>query len=219
MYNLNFRGMEKFQENLVRNAVATASNEQEENIYALALGAFRMLTPNQQKAFEIAFYAYQRKWYVSIGTRTEKSVSKETKASGVPFVIKHARTITHFDNYVSLVQKNNPEFVPENRTWGVRINDVCVYHRGQLYLSMKPTYSNKARYFVPTESGLLEIDYATEQSYLCPSSRDDYKAEKTAQRQGVSRENIVKTCDIKIENVVDIKCGATQEVNEIVLAI
>lgn len=211
--------METFIENLTRNAVETASTNAEQNVYADALGAFRMLTPNQQKAFEIAYTAYQRKWYVSIGTRTQKGVSKQTKASGIPFVVKHARMVTHFDNYVSLVQKNNPEFVPENRTWGERVNDVCVYHKGQLYLSMKPTWTNKARYFVPTESGLWEIDYATEQSYLCPSSRDDYKAEKTAERQGVSRENIVKTCDIKIENVVDIKCGATQEVNEIELAI
>ena len=213
--------METFIENLTRNAVETASANAEQNVYADSLGAFRMLTPNQQKAFEIAYTAYQRKWYLSIAYKTEKAVSKETKANGIPFVVKHAKVVTHFENYQSLVVRasGNENFVAENRKWGVRINDVCVYHKGQLYLSMKPTYTNKARYFVPTADGVTEIDYATEQSYLTPSARDNYKAQKTAERQGVATEDIVRCADIKIENVSVIKCGATNEVNEIELAI
>ena len=147
--------METFIENLTRNAVATASTNAEQNIYADALGAFRMLTQNQQKAFEIAYTAYQCKWYLSIAYKTEKAVSKETKANGIPFVVKHAKVVAHFENYQSLVVRasGNENFVAENRKWGVRINDVCVYHKGQLYLSMKPTWTNKVRYFVPTADG------------------------------------------------------------------
>lgn len=212
--------METFIENLTRNAVATASTNAEQNVYADALGAFRMLTPNQQKAFEIAYTTYQRKWYLSIGYKTEKAVSKESKASGIPFVVKHSKVVTHFDDYQSLVARaGNNDFVAEQRKWGTRINDVCVYHNSNLYLSMKPTWTFASKYFIPTADGVTEIDYATEQSLLVPSARDAYKSQKTAERQGVETENIVRCADIKIENVAVVKCGATQEVNEIELAI
>lgn len=212
--------METFFENLSKNAVVTASaNNNNENVYALALGAYNALTDTQKRAFEVAYNAYQRKIYLAIDYRTTKNTRKEIKANGIPFVSKYARVVTHFDNYVSLVQKANPEFVEENRKWGVRINDVCVYHNGQLYLSMKPTYTPKSRYTIPTAEGEMEISYAEEQDMLAPSARDDYKSQKTAERQGVDRTDIVRCADIKIENVRSIKCGETIDVNEFELAI
>ena len=65
----------------------------------------------------------------------------------------------------------------------------------------------------------MEISYAEEQDMLCPSARDDYKSQKTAERQGVSAENIVRCADIRIENIRSIKCGSTIDVNEFELTL
>lgn len=212
--------METFVENLTKQAVVTASANNNENLYALALSAYSALTDTQKRAFEVAYNAYQRKIYLAIDYRTQKNTRKEIKANGIPFVSKYARVVTHFDNYVSLVLKENPNFVEEHRTWGERVNDVCVYHKGQLYLSMKPTYTPKAKYTIPTAEGNeMEISYAEEQDMLCPSARDDYKSQKTAERQGVSAENIVRCADIRIENIRSIKCGSTIDVNEFELTL
>lgn len=212
--------METFVENLTKQAVVTASANAESNVYALALGAYNTLTDKQKKVFEVAYNAYQRKIYIAVDYRTQKNTRKEIKANGIPFVSKYARVVTHFDNYVSLVQKENPNFVEENRKWGERVNDVAVYYNGNLYLSMKPTWTPKAKYTIPTTEGNeMEISYAEEQDMLCPSARDDYKSQKTAERQGVSAENIVRCADIRIENIRSIKCGSTIDVNEFELTL
>jgi hypothetical protein len=209
--------METFFENLSKNSVVTATANVENNVYASALAAYMLLSDKQKKAFDISFKAYQMKWYLSISYGVTKQVSKESKDRGIPFVRKYSKIVTHFEDYQKLVEKENGDFVAKERTWGERVNEVCVYHKGQLYLSMKPTYTSKAQYFIPNALGETEISYLEEQLLLNSSSRDVYKHNQTASRQGVDLDNVVRCADIKIENVGSIKCGKSQEVNEIEL--
>lgn len=206
--------METFVENLTRNAVATASANEETNVYALALDTYNTLSETQKRAFEIAFKAYQRKWFCSISYQVQKDTSKEFRKT-IPSVTKYSKIVTHFENYEKLVRKENETFVAEQRKWGTRINEVCVYHKGKIYLSMKPTYTAKALYSIMTEQGEQFISYEQEQSMLAPSKRDAYLREKTEQRQGTTE--IVRCADICIDNVSSIKCGATEQVNEMEL--